>query len=101
VRAMVAMMRTTRADPWAEERAGEHRPQEWGIRAAEQVAWQRLHTVATATSDPTAYRAALHAWRTARYNLDRAHVPVPSRAPYVGARSHTTAPLSGARGRRG
>ncbi len=101
MRAMVAMMRTTRADPWAEERAGEHRPHEWGIRAAEQVAWQRLHPVAAVTSDPTVYRAALHAWQTARYNLDRAHVPVPSRAPYVGARSHTTAAFSGARRRRG
>ncbi len=83
---MVAMMRATRADQWAEERALDHRPHEWGIRAAEQVAWQRLHTVAAAASDPAAYRGALHAWQTARYTLDRALVPVPSRAPYIGAR---------------
>ena len=83
--AMVAMMRATRADQWAEE----------------QVAWQRLHTVAAAASGPAAYRGALHAWRTARYNLDRALVPVTSRALYIGARSHTAAPLSRARGRRG
>src|SRR5215210_6976693 len=96
--AMVAMRRATRADQWAEERALDHRPHEEGIRAAEQVAWQRLHTVAAATSAPAAYRGALHAWQTARYNLDRARVPGPSRAPHIGARSHTTAPLSGARG---
>ena len=99
--AMTAMRRATRADQWAEERAVDHRPHEGGIRAAEQVAWQRLHTVAAAASAPAAYRGALHAWQTARYNLDRALVPVPSRAPYLGARSHTAAPLSGARGRRG
>ena len=99
--AMVAMMRATRADQWAEERAVVHRPHAEGIRAAEQMAWQRLHTVAAAASGPAAYRGALHAWRTARYDLDRALVPVPSRAPYIGAQSHTTAPVSGARGRRG
>ena len=76
VRAMVAMMRATRAAQWAEEWAFDHRRHEWGIRAAEQVAWQRLHTVAAATSNPAAYRGALHAWQTARYNLDRALVPV-------------------------
>ena len=47
------------------------------IRAAEQVAWQWLHTVAARPRGPAAYRAALHAWQTARYNLDRALVPVP------------------------
>ena len=99
--AMVAMRRATRADRWAEERAVDQRPHEWGIRAAEQVAWQRLHTVAAAASAPAAYRGALHAWQTARYNLDRALVPIPSRAPYSGAQSHTTASLAGARGRRG
>ena len=99
--AMVAMRRATRADQWAGERAFDDRPQEWGIRAAEQVAWQRLHTVAAATSNPAAYRGALQAWQTARYNLDRARVPVPSRAPYSGAGAHTTAPLSGVRARRG
>jgi hypothetical protein len=99
--AMVAKMRATRADRWAEERALEHRPHEGGIRAAEQVAWQRLHTLAAAASDPAAYRGALHAWQTARYNLDRALVPVASRAPYIGAGAHTTAPLSGPRARRG
>ena len=98
--AMVAMMRATRADQWAEERAFDHRPHEWGIQA-EQVAWQRLHTVAAAASDPTAYRGALHAWQAARYNLDRALVPVRPGAPYIAARAHTAAPLSRARGRRG
>ena len=73
---MVAMRRATRADQGAEERACDHRPHAWGIRAAEQVAWQRLHTVAAAAGDPAAYRGALHAWQTARYNLDRALVPV-------------------------
>ncbi len=96
--AMVAMMRATRADQWAEERAVVQRPHEEGIRAAEQVAWQRLHTVAAAASGPAAYRGALHAWQTARYNLDRALVPVASRTPYIGARSHTIVPLAGARG---
>ena len=99
--AMVAMRRATPADQWAEERALDQRPHEGGIRAAEQVAWQRLHTVAAAASGSAAYRGALHAWQTARYDLDRALVPVASRAPYIGAQSHTTAPVSGARGRRG
>ena len=97
----MATMRATRADQWAEERALDHCSHAGGIRAAEQVAWQRLHTVAAVASGPAAYRGALHAWQTARYTLDRALVPVPSRAPYSGARSHTAAPLSRARRRRG
>ena len=82
---MTAMRRATRADRWAEERALDHRPHEGGIRATEQVAWQRLHTVAAAAGSGTAtYRGTLHAWRAARYDLDRALVPVPPAA--VGVR---------------
>ncbi len=74
-------MRATRAEQQAMERAVVHRPQVAAIRAAEQVAWQQVHTVAAWRCSTAAYRAALHAWRTARYDLDRALVPVPPLRP--------------------
>ena len=54
-----------------------HVDQRAAVRAAEQVAWQRLHAAVVWRSGIATYRAALHAWRTARYDLDRALVPVP------------------------
>ena len=70
-------MRATRADQWPAGWGVVNRPQVAAIRAAEQVAWQRVHTVAAWVGGTATYRAALHAWRTARYDLDRAPVPVP------------------------
>ena len=89
-------MRATQAEQWAAGRAAVHRPQVAGSWAAEQVAWQRLHTVAAWGSGTAAYRAALHAWRTARYDLDRALVPPPQpRRRRPGA--HHSGSLPGAR----
>ena len=85
-----------RADQWAEERAAVYRPQVVAIRAAEQVAWQRVHTVAAWGSGTAAYRAALRAWRTARYDLDRALVPPPAARRRRGV-AHRSGPLQGAR----
>ncbi len=70
-----------RAEQWAEERAVVSRPQVVVLRAAERVAWQDLQTAAAWGSGTAMYRAALHAWRTARYDLDRALVPVPPLRP--------------------
>ena len=76
--AMTAMMRATRAGQRATEWAVVNRPHAAAIGAAEQVAWQRLHAVAAVVGSGTAtYRGTLHAWRTARYVLDRALVPGP------------------------
>ena len=68
-------MRATRADQPVEERAVITRRNMAAIRAAEQVAWQRLHIVATGRSGMATYRGALQTWQTARYDLDRALVP--------------------------
>ena len=88
-----------RADQWAEERAVAYRPQVAALRAAEQVAWQGLHTVAVWGSGTAAYRAALHAWRTARHDLDRALVP-PPRVLLRRQGAHRSGPLQGARSAR-
>ena len=60
-------------------RAMRAHPHGTAMRAAEQVAWQRLHTVAAWERGPATYRGALRAWQTTRYQLDRALVPEPPR----------------------
>ena len=73
-----------------------NRPQVATIRAAEQVAWQRVHTVAAWGRGTATYRAALLAWRSARYDLDRALVP-PPRVPRWRPVAYHRGPLRGAR----
>ena len=89
-------MRATRAEQWAAERAMVYRPQVVALRAAERVAWQHLQTAAAWGSGTAAYRAALHAWRTARYDLDRALVP-PPRVRRRRRVAYHSGPLRGAR----
>ncbi len=89
-------MRATRAEQWTTDRVVIYRPQMAAIRAAEQVAWQRVHTVAAWGGGTATYRAALHAWRSARYDLVRALVPPPQPRRRRPVARHS-GPLPGAR----